>query len=308
MQFFYGVNILGYSKFGIEGTYDLIRLGSLFGKELILGSYLSKFFGLILFFLFYKIFFINFALNYIKSVLVILIFILIYLSGERAAFYITIINLFLILLYLNKKNIITFVGIIFTSIILIFIINNNYSVVKNRMLSKLENILNITSKLNEYKESSSIEIFSSDHTKHYKIAINMFKNNILFGQGPKMFRILCDKRPFALHENLDNPKDGCTTHPHNTYLQLLSETGLIGFLFFFIPFIYVTIFLVKIFFIRISFDNKKDYGKIIPIISAYTLFFPFMSTGSFLNNWLSIVYFCIISIGIHYYKLIINNE
>jgi len=305
-QFFYGVNILGYSKFGFVGSYDVIRLGSLFGNELILGSYLSKFFGLILFFLLYKFFFINYALNSIKIIFFLLVFILIYLSGERAAFYITIINLFLIILYVNKRNLITLVGFLFISTILILIINNNYSLVKNRMFPNFAYQLNPINNLNELRKDSSIEIFSPDHTKHYKIAINMFKNNILFGQGPKMFRQLCGKSPFALNENLDDPKNGCTTHPHNTYLQLLSETGLIGFLFFFVPFIFTTIFLIRFFFIRIFLSNNKNFEMIIPIISAYTLFFPFMSTGSFLNNWVCIVYFSLISIAIYYYKLIIK--
>ena len=34
-------------------------------------------------------------------------------------------------------------------------------------------------------------------------------------------------------------KNGCTTHPHNFYLQLLSETGIFGFLFIILLFIYL---------------------------------------------------------------------
>ena len=52
MQFFYGTNILGYSKYGSVGDYETIRLGSLFGDELILGSYMSKFLPFFLFFFF----------------------------------------------------------------------------------------------------------------------------------------------------------------------------------------------------------------------------------------------------------------
>ena len=47
LQYFYGYNIMGYSKYGMRGIYDSVRLGSLMGDELILGSYISKFFILI---------------------------------------------------------------------------------------------------------------------------------------------------------------------------------------------------------------------------------------------------------------------
>ena len=51
----------------------------------------------------------------------------------------------------------------------------------------------------------------------------MFLSNPLFGVGPKNFRMLCnDEKYFVKH--------GCSTHPHNTYVQLLSETGIVGFI------------------------------------------------------------------------------
>ena len=51
----------------------------------------------------------------------------------------------------------------------------------------------------------------------------MFLDNKIFGQGPKSFRYLCNDDRFKIN------KWSCSTHPHNYYIQLLAETGLIGF-------------------------------------------------------------------------------
>ena len=81
------------------------------------------------------------------------------------------------------------------------------------------------------------------------------------------------------------------THPHNIYFQLFSETGLLGGLFIFLVFIYVTII---IFFSKIEFEKK------IILISIFINLFPFITSGNFLNNWISILYFY--PLGILYLK------
>ena len=81
----------------------------------------------------------------------------------------------------------------------------------------------------------------------------MFEDNKLMGIGPRGFREFCndDKYKFiykseAQYNNNDTPKtingdifkkkhyDGCSTHPHNLFIQILSETGLIGIFFYLI--------------------------------------------------------------------------
>ena len=74
--------------------------------------------------------------------------------------------------------------------------------------------------------SSNIKVFTNMHESHYMGAINMFKANILFGHGPKTFRKKCSYKEFE-HDELT-----CSSHPHNIYLQLLSETGIFGILIF----------------------------------------------------------------------------
>ncbi|MDC2992736.1 O-antigen ligase family protein, partial [Pelagibacteraceae bacterium] len=130
----------------------------------------------------------------------------------------------------------------------------------------------------------NIKIFSYQHTSHYKSALKMFESNILFGKGPKMFRKLCkDDKYFYEH--------ACSTHPHNIYIQLLAEVGIIGFLALFSLFIYILYL-----FIRIKFNHFKqkiiyDDYTILLLILIFTNFFPFIPTGNFFNNFISIYYF-----------------
>ena len=66
--------------------------------------------------------------------------------------------------------------------------------------------------------------FKDTHHAHYLSAIKMFFHEPLFGVGPKMFRHLCDENIFYVYQ-------ACSTHPHNTYIQLLAETGIFSFTF-----------------------------------------------------------------------------
>ena len=61
------------------------------------------------------------------------------------------------------------------------------------------------------------------HDSMYKTSFKMFKSNLLLGVGPKMFRKECRNNKYYIDKN------SCNTHPHNTYIQLLAETGNIGF-------------------------------------------------------------------------------
>ena len=79
-------------------------------------------------------------------------------------------------------------------------------------------------------------------------AIEMFKDKPLLGHGVKSFRFICKKEPYKI-DIFDNYnfRLNCGNHPHNTYLQLISETGIIGFGFVFLFFLYILISLLKFF-------------------------------------------------------------
>ena len=159
--------------------------------------------------------------------------------------------------------------------------------IKHRVVDSSYNQLGLNS--NEKK----IHIFGPVYEGHFKVAYKMFSENPIFGKGVKMFRDFCD-RP----ENYVN-ETACTTHPHNVFVQILSETGVIGFIFIFGLFIIVIKILVTNFYRSFILTKKEinyvssnfSNAKMCLLIAIFISISPFSPSGNFFNNWLSIIYF-----------------
>jgi O-antigen ligase len=124
----------------------------------------------------------------------------------------------------------------------------------------------------------------------------MFKDNPLFGQGVKMFRKLCSKPEY----NYD--KNSCTTHPHNTYLEILAELGLVGFAFLFLLLCLICKFFITVFLNKLTKVNYKINNTKLILMSCFFInLWPLMPTGRFFNNWLSIVYY--LPVGFYFFYL-----
>ena len=74
------------------------------------------------------------------------------------------------------------------------------------------------------KKDSKKYIFSEEHQDQYMTAINIFKDKPFFGVGIKNFRNKCSEKKYI------SGNYPCSSHPHNIYVQLLSETGFFGFI------------------------------------------------------------------------------
>ena len=62
------------------------------------------------------------------------------------------------------------------------------------------------------------------YLKLYKSGFYVFKNNPWFGVGNKNYRIeTCDTNKKSIHKEY-----WCQTHPHQVYIEMLSEHGIIG--------------------------------------------------------------------------------
>jgi O-antigen ligase len=269
IQYFTGTNLIGYKI-------SVIRVSSFFGDELIMGSYLSRLFPL-LFALFLKkkkkkfeIYFIGF--------LFILVDILIFMSGERAAFFLlNLSTIFIIILIKDYQKFRLFTFII--AIICVFILSLNSQSLNERMFKAPAENLGII------KSSKDPVIFTPVYDSHYKTAYNMFKDKPLIGHGPKMFRVICKDEKYAVG------KKPCSTHPHNFYVQLLAETGVIGFLFLLSALIYIISISTKQLISIITKQERYLTDYQVCLLSGILItIWPLTTNGNFFNNWLMIVY------------------
>jgi len=275
-QYFIGENILGWK--------NSHRTSSFFGDEKILGSYLSRlwpiFFGLSmfifkqkdkLFFLFILIFILSEAL--------------IFLSGDRSSFfYINLSAIFVILFSqkLAKLRLIT----LLSSIVLLVIISFVNPTAKERVFDQTLSQMNLAddkTKTSEQREREGIYIFSKQHTHQYITAYRMFLDNKILGVGVKNFRNFCGDKKY------EKSKLSCSTHPHNTYIQILSETGIIGFLFLIFALLYFCKYVFK--HIILKFKRKYYFTDFeICILSGIAIYvWPIVPTGNIFNNWLNII-------------------
>ena len=269
IQYFTGTNLVG---FQISGK----RVSSFFYDELIMGSYLSRLFPL-LFALFlikkkhkYEIYFIG--------VLFILVDVLIFMSGERAAFFFLNLSTIFIIILIKEYQIFRLLTFII-AIISVLILSLNSSKLIDRMFKIPSQNMGLIESSNE------AVIFTPQHDSLIRTAYNMFKDKPIFGHGPKMFRIICADEKYATGVS------PCMTHPHNFYVQLLAETGIIGFLFLFSSLIYILYVALRQF-KSIIFKQKRpltDY-QVCLLAGILITVWPLTSNGNFFNNWLMIVY------------------
>ena len=300
----------------------LNRFSGFFGDEKILGSFLSKFFILIFnLYLFSKNkkFTNKLFIFYTFSCLLFTIF-----SIERMALIIFVLNILLYLIFQKKYlSILLTVSsifiVIFTTYNLAPVIkkhyftllgdtgifqsfSHKYSTTAIRNQTYLDNratyidayprenffkALNVTKKRlndrsNNTNQKNIIYFFDNFHGAIILSALDLLKNNYLFGVGIKEFRNLCKTKVLTINK-VDYVLQ-CSTHPHNAYVEILVETGVVGLA---LITIFLLIFLIKI--IK-NFDNKSNIS-----CSLFSLFLivilPFQSTGSFFSSRYIFFYF-----------------
>ena len=282
-QLIFGYNIMG------NPIFQNNRVTSIFGDEIKLGSFISRlspiYFGLILLYfkknkyLFHVFFFIYFI-----SISVI------FLTGERVAF-VYIIIAFILLFLTNLQIYKIFLFYILLTFLMILLASFYYPFLIERMITLTIIQMNLANGLftnSNYDiiTGDKLIIFSIPHEQHFLTAFKIFQDNLFFGAGPKMFRELC------FYEIYNSGIHSCSTHPHNTYIQLLAETGLIGFIIIFLIFIYISYNIIIQIYRAIRYkENFNNKFKFTLYLCIFISLFPLVPTGNFFNNWLSVIYY-----------------
>jgi len=272
--------IFGKNLFGIKIS-DINRPSSFFGSELILGSYLSRFFPI----LFGIFVFLNKKINkknlYLISIIFIFTEVLIFLSGERSAFfYMNLSTIFIILMIKEYRNYRIVIYII--TICCLIVLANFRPQVMQRIVH--QTIADFNLKVN--KNDNRTYIFSKAHTDLYEAGLNIFFDNKFFGVGPRQFRYECNNYKISSYS--------CNTHPHNTYIELLSESGIFSFIIVFSVFLLILFSSIKHLFNKMINTKKNPIFNDLEVclLSAVLIsLWPLIPTGSFFNNWLSIIYY-----------------
>ena len=258
-ELIFGFNTFGYVS-NLKG-----RIASFFGDELIVGVF-YHFFGLI--FISYLI-----SKKYSDYWILIIASAVIFLSfmiGERANFVRMFVSIFLILFLLLKINVFKkLISLFVIMIILIFTISVNDNL-KNRYYGQLKSIYTLNGIEKYFKESQ--------YGAHQDTAFQIFKNNKMFGVGMKNFR---EESKKEIYENTEYERNDRrqATHPHQIHLELLSETGLIGYLSFFVLILYSIYFSLK------NYFKDKDPIQLSTIIFLFTSLFPLLPSGSIFSTY-----------------------
>lgn len=357
-----GFNIIGYPASD--------RISSFFGKELIMGSFVSRTLPFILGILFYldiknK--------EFLALILLLISGTLIFVSGERLAFVYFIITIifFSLFCFSLKFKLLFFLSIFFLFSIITFYNSNSF----NRLY------FHTTEQL---KQGRNILFISYRHELHYLSAYRMFKDKKIFGHGIKSFRNLCDKEKYNVQDKIDKDNailsptegfynvreeyrevegpdliksiekiyiititskdtknefavahayikfyksngdyvkkdevlianyaypNGCNTHPHNIYLQILAEIGLVGFILFFSFFLFIFIQLIITFFKIINSKKAfKHKSNLFFLLGLFLSLFPFFPSGSFYNNWLLSIFYINLGFLMNYSPLHIKKN
>ena len=271
-QFYYGKDF-----FGFKSPYMYKTTGP-FHTEAIAGGFIQKF-SFFLFFC-YFIFWRKHDLKIKIPVLTILFFIsatAIVLSGNRMPLILFFFGTFLI--FLNNKTLKKYL----IHILLLILLMSTLTISTNEKLKNYYNSFYKASKNMVFLYSYRLFDFGKDlniderpyYVHEFDSGIGTWKMNKYLGGGIKSFRYNCPKREIeSKHE-----RTTCNMHPHNYYLEILVDLGIVG-IFIFFPIVILTL--------KESYKTLRHHKYKYIISPFFYIFvmeiFPIKSSGSFFTT------------------------
>ena len=310
-QYIFGFNIIG-----LKGT-DHHNTG-FFGDEYIAGGFIQNF-------SFFSIFFLAFMLNDKKNLQFIFTTITIcilgmgiMLSGNRVPLILFLFGLLLVFLFNDKLKKIIPVSLVCFLILFKFILSSDrpmevlyislYAQIKDLVIAsepvskevderstvQKEQDKEVGVIKSKYDHEADSELFFkklnflNDKTPQARLlltALDTWRQNKIFGNGIKSFRVDCWKLAERSDMYLgEEPLPGfknrlCSTHPHNYYFEILTETGIVGLFITLLIAVFFIVFILKNFKL-FKENNIENFILLAATISLILEVFPFKSTGS----------------------------
>ncbi len=193
-------------------------------------------------------------------------FISIFISGERTALILTVGGIFFIMC-ISQKNMKKIIAITLALVILgAGTLMLKREVIERQVVSTYQSLVNYNNSAYGIIQLAAGAIFS---------------NNLMFGVGPKHYKVACGKyeNHFMEEEQLERYCKS-TSHPHNIYLEMLVDGGIVGFSLFII-FVYFCICLIFI-------PTPKPYKHFFKLgAGAMVIFklFPYAPISSIYFAW-----------------------
>ena len=162
--------------------------------------------------------------------------------------------------------------------------------VNNYTLHFFKTSMGIIKSAPELLSGSDILEFSNTYIKEFYSGIKSWQENFYIGGGINSFHYNCVKTVSA-----------CASHPHNYYLEILSENGLVGMFLWSIIFLYVIfVSIIKKYFLKSNLTNNH---LITPFAILFVVeIFPLKTTGSFFTTGNATFIFLILSVIIALYR------
>jgi O-antigen ligase len=127
--------------------------------------------------------------------------------------------------------------------------------------------------------------------------LSVFETAPVLGIGPATHRELC---PSILGET---PEFRCDNHPHNYYIQFLTETGVIGL-------ITGSVMIISIIWAAFAGwrQNRANVVAATAFVIPFGLFFPVQSTGDFFGQWNNIFMWSAIALALAAARTLVSHK
>jgi O-antigen ligase len=143
---------------------------------------------------------------------------------------------------------------------------------------------------NRFVDNFIAQLPTQSESPYYQVmhsGMITFENAPILGIGTANYRLLCDKLTDG-HADI-----ACHTHPHNYYIQMLAETGVIGLLF---GVVMIGAIIAQCW--KTSFSDRRNVISATAFIIPLAFFFPVQSTADFFGQWNNIFMWSAIALAL----------